>query len=114
MRCKVGQARWQELRSDRIWGRQDMTKTKKRIEGHQLYYFNACPFCIKVRLALWWLGLKIPLKNIKTQSSNKVDLIDGGGTQQVPCLRIESEAGDIRWLYESSDIIRYIKAELCA
>jgi glutathione S-transferase len=89
-----------------------MKKIKKLIEGHQLYYFNTCPFCIKVRITLWRLGLKVPLKNIKTQVSSKAELIDGGGNQQVPCLCIESEKGNIRWLYESSDIIRYLKAEL--
>lgn len=88
-----------------------MKKTKKTIEGHQLYYFNTCPYCIKVRLALWCLGLKIPLRNINTQASNKTDLLAGGGKNQVPCLRIESASGGIRWLYESNDIIRYLKAE---
>ena len=88
-------------------------KTKQFVAGHQLYYFNACPFCVKVRLALWWLRLDIPLKNIKTQSSNKNDLLEGGGIKQVPCLRIESVSGDIRWLYEFTDIIQYLKTEFC-
>jgi glutathione S-transferase len=61
----------------------------------------------------WW-GLKIPLKNILFDFANSADLIAGGGKDQVPCLRIENEDGDVRWLYESIDIVRYLKASLAA
>ena len=43
---------------------------------------------------------------------NNADLIAGGGKSQVPCLRIETENGDVRWLYESIDIVRYLKTDL--
>ena len=89
-----------------------MAKAAKQVEGHQLYYFSTCPYCVIVRLALWWLGLKMPLKDILFQPGNNADLIAGGGKSQVPCLRIEKEGGDVRWLYESADIIRYLKMEL--
>ena len=85
---------------------------KKPIEGYQLYYFSTCPYCMIVRLALWWLGLKVPLKDILFHPGNNADLIAGGGKSQVPCLRIENEIGDVRWMYESIDIIRYLKSEL--
>ena len=62
---------------------------------------------------LWW-GLKIPLKEILFEPRNSADLIAGGGKNQVPCLRIENEGGDVRWLYESIDIVRYIKTNLVA
>ena len=89
-----------------------VSKKEQQIEGHQLYYFSSCPYCIVVRLALWWFRLKIPLKDIVFQPGNNIDLIAGGGKSQVPCLRIENEAGDVRWMYESIDIIRYLKTEL--
>ena len=89
-----------------------MWKKEQQIEGHQLYYFGSCPYCIMVRLALWWFGLKMPLKDIVFQPGNNADLIAGGGKSQVPCLRIENEAGNVRWMYESIDIIRYLKTEL--
>ena len=41
---------------------------------------------------------------------NNADLIAGGGKSQVPCLRIEDEKGDVSWMYESLDIIRYLKS----
>ena len=80
--------------------------------GYQLYYFSTCPYCIFVRLALLWWGLKIPLREIIFNSQNKDDLIAGGGKSQVPCLRIETGAGKVSWLYESIDIVRYLKNEL--
>jgi glutathione S-transferase len=91
-----------------------LAKIAKQVEGHQLYYFSTCPYCVIVRLALWWLGLKIPLKDILSRPENRADLIAGGGKSQVPCLRIEKECGDILWMYESVEIIRYLKMELAA
>lgn len=45
-------------------------------------------------------------------AQNNTDLITGGGKSQVPCLRIETGSGDVRWLYESIDIVRYLKTRL--
>jgi len=89
-----------------------LPRERKSIAGHQLYYFSTCPYCILVRLALLWWGLKIPLREIMFNSQNNADLIAGGGKSQVPCLRIETETGDVSWLYESIDIVRYLKTEL--
>lgn len=35
-------------------------------------------------------------------------LVAGGGMTQVPCLRIENADGNVEWMYESDDIIRYL------
>ncbi|NOX28052.1 MAG: hypothetical protein GXP21_07715 [Gammaproteobacteria bacterium] len=79
------------------------------LENHQLYYFRGCPFCIKVRLVLWWMRLNLTLKNIHDHPEYVRELIDGGGKRQVPCLYIEHD-GNKRWLYESSDIVSYLKS----
>jgi len=34
--------------------------------------------------------------------------MQGGGKTQVPCLRIEQAGGEVEWMYESDDIIRYL------
>ncbi len=91
-----------------------LSNTRKRLKGHQLFYFATCPYCIKVRLALWWMGLELPLKDILVHPENKADLIAGGGKKQVPCLRIEDERGGVQWMYESRDIIRYLKRQLAS
>lgn len=81
---------------------------------HQLYFFTTCPFCVKVRFALWRLGLKLPTKNILTNTAYRDELVAGGGKKQVPCLRIEKQSGEVEWLYESDDIIRYLKRQVAA
>ena len=81
---------------------------KKSLEGHQLYYFATCPFCIKVLLSLWKMRLRVPLMNIHRHTKYKQQLEEGGGKVQVPCLRIEKNA-NVTWLYESDDIIQYFQ-----
>jgi glutathione S-transferase len=78
------------------------------LDNIQLYYFNTCPFCIKVLLAIKMMGLEFEHKNIHASEIYKNELIEGGGKKQVPCLRIE-ENDSVRWLYESSDIIDYLQ-----
>ena len=89
-----------------------MSDERTQLEGYELFHFSTCPYCIKVRLALWWIGLELPMKNIHIHSKYKSELIAGGGKKQVPCLRIESEQGSVQWMYESSDIIRYLRHQL--
>ena len=89
-----------------------MAKNREWIAGHQLYCYNACFYCLLVRFTIWRLGLKITLKDVLTDAGNSAELIDGGGEMQVPCLRVENEDGDVRWIYESSEIIHYLKTDL--
>lgn len=86
-------------------------KSPRRLDGHDLYHFNTCPFCIKVRVAMWGMGIEMPLRNIKSIPEYKAELIEGGGKKQVPCLRIEDDQGGVQWLYESNDIIRYLRTK---
>ena len=82
----------------------------KKQQGHQLYQFQNCPFCVKVRWEMRRLGLsEIVIKDAKNNSVSKAELLTGGGKVQVPCLKIESPNGKERWLYESKDIIEYMK-----
>lgn len=56
------------------------------------------------------MGIEVECKNILSNPIYKAELIEGGGKKQVPCLRIQ-ENGSVRWLYESSDIIDYMKQQ---
>ena len=87
-----------------------MFKSRKLLPGHQLYYSTTCSFCAAVRVSMWWFGIKMPLKDILFHPQNKTDLINGGGKSQVPCLRIEKN-GVVQWMYESADIIAYLKTQ---
>ena len=76
-----------------------------------LYEMKACPYCVKVRREIKRLSLNIKKMNVKTDPDNKQSLIANGGKFQVPCLRIKENNHD-RWLYESTDIINYLR-KLC-
>ena len=44
-----------------------------------------------------------------SDKSNAQALMQGGGKTQVPCLRIEQADGSVEWMYESNDIIEYLR-----
>jgi glutaredoxin len=78
------------------------------VQGLTLYQFFACPFCIKTRRAMYKLNLPIEKRSASEGSPHREVLLQGGGKVKVPCLRIEEE-GKVEWLYESSEIIRYLE-----
>jgi len=79
----------------------------KSASNLSLYQFKACPFCVKTRRAMRRLNLPITTVDAK-QAPFQDELLSGGGSPKVPCLRIE-EAGQVRWMYESNDIISYLE-----
>ncbi len=74
-----------------------------------LYQFYACPFCIKTRRVIRRLALPIELRDAQNNVQFRSELEAGGGRIKVPCLRIESEQGEVQWMYESDDIIAYLE-----
>ncbi|SEH47755.1 MULTISPECIES: glutaredoxin family protein [Atopobiaceae] len=70
-----------------------------------LYYKPTCPFCAKVLDFMEEDGIELPLRNILTDDAALKTLIEVGGKKQVPCLFIDGEP-----LYESNDIIDYLRA----
>ena len=49
-----------------------------------------------------------PKRNTLMDITAYKELVIGGGSATVPCLRIEREGGEVEWLYESLDIMRFI------
>lgn len=78
-----------------------------------LYQFNGCPFCVKVRRTLRRLNLPVELRDASGNAEHRQTLLAQGGKVKVPCLRIE-EAGQTRWLYESSAIRSYLEERFAA
>lgn len=74
-----------------------------------LYHFKTCPFCIKVRHEMDRLSLPINLLDAQHDSKYSAELLQGGGKVQTPCLRISDSHGNVRWMYESNDIIQYLR-----
>ena len=74
-----------------------------------LYHFQACPFCAMTRQALKHFDLDIETRDIQRHRPYRQELVKGGGKAQVPCLRIDHGNGHVEWLYESRDIIDYLR-----
>lgn len=75
-----------------------------------LYYFDGCPFCVRVQRAIVALGLDVELRNIYRETSYLDELREARGRTTVPVLRITSPHGEERWMPESADIVAYLQA----
>jgi len=83
-------------------------KVDENVKGFTLYQYKSCPFCVKVRREIKRQAMNIPTKDAKRDQQSADELVEGGGRLKVPCLKIE-EAGSVRWMYESSDIIAFLQ-----
>ena len=77
-------------------------------ERYTLYQFESCPYCARVRRYLEEAGIEMPMKDTLRDPVARRELLAGGGDTMVPCLRIERD-GEVRWLYESLDIVAYLR-----
>ena len=80
------------------------------MEAYQLFQYDSCPFCFRVRQFLQSAGIDMEIRDTLRDASARAELLSGGGSGTVPCLRIE-HAGEVRWLYESQDIIEYLSRD---
>lgn len=71
----------------------------------ELFMKPTCPYCIKVMSFMEENGITVPLRNIAADEDAAKRLVTVGGKRQVPCLFIDG-----RPLYESGDIIAWLKA----
>ncbi|MFT4732751.1 MAG: glutaredoxin [Gammaproteobacteria bacterium] len=83
-------------------------QVEKDVKELTLYQFFACPFCIKTRRAMYKMNLPIVKRSVSGGSPYRDEMLQGGGKIQSPCLRIDT-AGEVEWLYESSEIIKYLQ-----
>lgn len=74
-----------------------------RYDDLVLYYKGSCPYCVKVLKFIEANDIQVELRDT-LDPQNQNDLIKIGGKRQVPCLIIDGTA-----LYESDDIIRYLR-----
>lgn len=88
----------------------DQARVEQKASTLALYQYHGCPFCIKVRRELHRLNVPIELRDPSKDPAHREALLEGGGKTMVPCLRID-EAGKSRWMYESSDIIAWLRQE---
>lgn len=76
-----------------------------------LYHYEGCPYCATVRQTASRLGIELVLRDIRRDPSCRAELVAARGRQTVPVLRIEKAPGDVRWLPESGDIVRWLYEE---
>ena len=85
----------------------DPPNTEK--ESLSLYEYSSCPFCARVRDFLSALGETVELRDVSANPSHLLELVGATGSQMVPCLRIDSSEGEVNWMHESADIIKYLQ-----
>ena len=93
--------------------KQEPPPVTRGFEDVSLYYRFSCPYCRYVIAFINANNITIPLMDITLNQHNADTLIKFGGKRQVPCLRIENDGDDV-WLYESADIIEYLKTRISA
>jgi len=82
--------------------------------GHTLFHFQLSPYSRRVRRVIAELGLGIPLKDTLDDSAAWNELMEHGKRDMVPCLKIETPGESTRWMYESTDIVAYLKQRMSA
>ena len=80
------------------------------MKTYELFYFPSCPFCQLVLSELPNVEPQVELKNIMENFDYRNELMAGGGKTQVPCLKIV-DGDDVRWMYESRDIVNYLHGQ---
>ena len=79
------------------------------VNSLSLYHYKSCPYCAVTRKALGQLDIDVVQRDVIQQPKYRSELMAGGGKAQVPCLRIEGESGNVSWMYESAEIIKYLR-----
>lgn len=88
---------------------EEQAKVDEAVSHLALYHFESCPFCVKTRREMARLSLPIELRDAQHDEVYRKELLQGGGEVKVPCLRIGEPDGTVRWMYESNDIIAYLR-----
>ena len=81
-------------------------------EQYVLYKTDTCPFCSMVRRFLDARGVELAMRDTAREPEAHAELVAGGGRPTVPCLKITSAEGDVHWMYESMDIMRFLDQQI--
>lgn len=70
----------------------------------KLYSKEVCPYCQKVLRVIDKYNLNVEIRDIKKDPAAQDELLAIGGKDQVPMLLVDGKP-----MYESGDIIKYLK-----
>jgi glutaredoxin 2 len=79
------------------------------VSGLSLYQYHGCPYCSRVRSAADQLGIRLELRDTLANRDYADEVVQATGRRTVPVLRIEADDGEVKWLPESADIVRYLR-----
>lgn len=82
--------------------------TMRKSDDLALYYFDGCPYCMRVQRMLDRLGVQVEMRNTLRDRANMDELVAARGARTVPVLRIAHPDGRVEWMPESADIIEYL------
>lgn len=68
-----------------------------------------CPFCKRVIKVIQSQKVSVVYKDLDVHDKLRKELMAGGGKVQFPCLLISEKGKSDRWLYESQDIIHFLR-----
>ena len=89
-------------------------KVDKQCRDLVLYEYKTCPFCIKVRQEMHRLALPIERRDAQQEGSNREALVRGGGRAKVPCLKVTDRSGKSQWMYESDEIVAFLRGRFAS
>lgn len=69
----------------------------------ELFYYDFCPFCLKVKKVIKKMGIKINKCNTMENPECEKRLVQDTGRRTVPCLYINGNP-----MHESDDIIEWL------
>lgn len=72
---------------------------------YKLFVGTVCPYCKKVENFMKEENIELEVVNINEDRDALNELVEKGGKRQIPCLYHDGE-----YLYESDDIIEFLKA----
>ncbi|KWZ78639.1 glutaredoxin family protein [Anaerococcus tetradius] len=74
------------------------------MKDYKLFVGTVCPYCKKVENFMKEENIELEIVDINENRDAMLELIDKGGKRQVPCLYHDGV-----YLYESEDIIKFLK-----
>ena len=75
------------------------------MKDYKLFVGTVCPYCKKVENFMKEENIELEVVNINEDRDGLNELVERGGKRQIPCLYHDEE-----YLYESDDIIEFLKA----
>lgn len=102
---------WITLPKGIVRAESDQARIDEACQSMVMYQFRSCPFCIKVRREMKRLSLNIEKRDAQKNMQSREELLAGGGELKVPCLRLTAADGQVTWMYESTDIIAYLRSQ---